>query len=700
MNGSVRLLWLVTVLTALGVASAAYAQMASGGLFGGGGTEENLVSLTGQFTAAGAGQPAKLLLTATIKDGWYIYSITQAAGGPVTSRIKLDPSQQFRVTGDFQTLTPPEKHAEPVFDNLTIEKHHKVASWSAPIELAAGVDPAQLKITGRLFAQVCDPNNCFPPRDFPFTASLAPDAAAPSAVLPVATTGVKPAGAATVLAKPADQVRTISVEQQAGGSDLRALTVVVPSAQSATFNPGALVVEENEDIQHTSTALAMAMGFLGGLILNLMPCVLPVIGLKILSFIEQSGQSRQQTLKLNLWYSLGLLAVFVLLASLAVFAGLGWGQLFHFVGFNIALAAVIFVMGLSFLGVWEIPIPGFVGRGKTLELSQREGAAGAFAKGVLTTVLATPCSAPFLATTLTWAVVQPWPKTYAVFIAMGLGMASPYLLIGAFPRLIRFLPKPGQWMETFQQVMGFVLMGTVVFLLTFMDLTYVVPTVALLFGLWAACWWIGRMPVTADTAAKTRRWLEAIALVGAVWLIAFPGLDKIIPSRFAFGLHGKMQEYFQQAVEQAIAQQNLRAGVAPGTPGAGKAAETTSQYALPWKPFTRNALETTLAAQHSVLVDFTANWCLTCKTLEAAVLNTAEVRQAIDANGVITLRADWTQPRPEVTEMLELLGSKQVPVLAIFPAADPNHPIVLRGGYTRQTVLEALNKAGTAKTKL
>ena len=224
-------------------------------------------------------------------------------------------------------------------------------------------------------------------------------------------------------------------------------------------------------------------GFVGGLLLNFMPCVLPVIGLKLLSFLEQAGHSRRHALALNIWFSLGLIFVFVVLATLAVTLGFGWGQQFSFNGFNIALAAVVFTMGLSFLGVWDVPIPGFIGRGKAAELGAKEGALGAFAKGVLTTLLATPCSAPFLAPALTWAVIQPPAKTYAVFVAVGLGMASPYLLVGAFPRLIAFLPKPGEWMDTFKQIMGFVLLATVVFILTFLAWPLVVPTVGFLFAL-------------------------------------------------------------------------------------------------------------------------------------------------------------------------------------------------------------------------
>ena len=236
-----------------------------------------------------------------------------------------------------------------------------------------------------------------------------------------------------------------------------------------------------------------------------MPCVLPVIGLKIMSFVQQAGEHRARVFSLNVWYSLGMLSIFWLLATMASAASLGlsdeslgWGEQFNYDRFTIPLLSVVFVMGLSFIGVWEIPIPGFMASGKAGDLAQREGLGGAFFKGVLTTVLATPCSGPGLATALTWSATKPPALVYLVFTAMGLGMAMPYLLIGAFPRLVRFIPKPGAWMETFKQFMGFVLMGTVVYMFTLIDQKYFVPTLALIFALWAACWWIGRTPITAS----------------------------------------------------------------------------------------------------------------------------------------------------------------------------------------------------------
>lgn len=552
--------------------------------------------MTGQFTAPEGGKPGRLFLTANIKPDWHIYSITQPEGGPVRTKITLKPSDQYRLAGPFQAASAPEKKKEAVFGDVVVESHYGQIVWFAPVEFAPGVNPASVKIEGSVLAQPCDANSCLPPQNFTFAASLGPGLELPEL------------------------------------GDQKPSVVLTTTEQSST-----------------SLWVAILTGFVGGLILNIMPCVLPVIGLKIFSFVEQAGHSRRQALMLNVWFSLGLLAVFFLLGTLAVVWGFGWGQLFHYKGFNIGLAAVVFAMGLSFLGIWEIPIPGFVGGRGANDLMAQEGAVGAFAKGVLTTLLATPCSAPFLGTALAFMVAQPPAIIYAVFMAIGLGMASPYLLIGAFPALIRFLPRPGAWMETFKQVMGFVLLGTVVFLLTFIEQAYVVPTVGLLFGLWAACWWIGRTPLTADLGDKMRAWAGAVTFAGVVWIVMFGGW-----------FHGGKDE-------------------------------------LPWKPFSQTTFEALTQSNKTVLVDFTADWCLTCKTMEALVLNTSEIRQAIASNKVETLKADWTHGDEQVTAMLEALGSKQVPVLAIFPAGKASEPIVLRGGYTKQTVLDALAKAGPSR---
>lgn len=605
----------------------------SGGLFPAAGEQEPVVSVTAQVIAPTPEQPAGLFIRAQIKPGWHIYSLSQPSGGPVRSRIDLNLPDGVEAAAARRVYPQPQRKPEPAFDNLMVESHYETVTWYVPLKPTPGANPDWLGITGELTAQPCDANGCLAPQPFLFSAVRSDQAP----LSPDSMTVVSP-----------------------------------PPAEVKGFDPDSLEIAANEQIKRTSMALMIALAFVGGMLLNLMPCVLPVIGLKVLSFVEQAGHSRRQALMLNVWYSLGLMSVFLILATLA--AGpekIGWGQLFQNNGFNISLAAVVFVMALSFLGVWEIPIPGFVGSGKVGGLAQKEGIAGAFSKGVITTILATPCTGPFMASALTWTVGQPPVRIYAVFVSIGLGMASPYLLIGAFPELVRFLPKPGAWMETFKQIMGFVLLGTVVYIFTFIHWPYVVPTIGLLFGLWGSCWWINRAPPTAQFALKARAWLEALTFAVVIWIVLFPGIDEILPGQYSFGgLYDVMQGRYD-----------------PGT----------GEDDLPWQPFSRPAFEQLTAERKTILIDFTADWCMTCKTLEKFVLNTPEVRRWVDENGVVTLHADWTHREPEVTAMLELLGSKQVPVLAIFPAESPNRPMIFRGGYTQQTLLEALREAGPSQ---
>ena len=249
----------------------------------------------------------------------------------------------------------------------------------------------------------------------------------------------------------------------------------------------------------------------------------------------------------------------------------------------------MFAFALSFLGVWEIPIPGFVGSGKAGELAAQEGPAGAFSKGMLTTVLATPCSGPLLVPALAWAVAQPATIAYSAFACVGLGMASPYLVIGAFPQLIRFLPKPGAWMETLKQIMGFVLLGTVVFLLTFIAIPYVVPTLAFLIGLWAACWWIGRTPLTESLDKKLSAWIGAAAFAALIGFFSFGWLDGVMNSRF------------QRAVDRELIQRNQEIDTLASQ-------EVSDGDELPWQLYTPALLEKLTAEQKTVLVDFTADW--------------------------------------------------------------------------------------------
>ena len=328
-----------------------------------------------------------------------------------------------------------------------------------------------------------------------------------------------------------------------------------------------------------------------------MPCVLPVIGLKIMAFVEQAGAKRSKVFLLNFWYAVGMMAVFLIFATLIAAKDLGWseqqfgwGQQSQFPAYTITVTAVIFVMALSFLGVWEIPVPGFVGTSKAAQYSERkEGYSAAFLKGVITTLVAIPCTAPALSTALVWCANKPAVLIYTVFSAMGMGMAIPYLVIGLFPQLISFLPKPGMWMETFKQFLGFLLLGTVVFFLSFLEAYLVVPTVAFMIGLWMACWLIGLIPLTAPSSKKWTMRTTAVAIAVGAGYFSFTQFDDIMASRF------------DRAVERALFE---RGG--DGTTLVSRAKKSKDE--LPWEPFSEKRLSDELAKGNTVMVDFTADW--------------------------------------------------------------------------------------------
>lgn len=633
------------------------------------------------FTAPGPDHVAQLFIVATLPPGVHTYSITQPPGGPLPTRIKVFPSQDVPFLGKFQSVGLPQiERDEDAFPGLALESHSGTVKWVAPIQLASGVKPETVKIEGKINVQLCDAKGCAQPKDYAFSATLRPDvqavvaavpnvakvipvspppSASTSPSLPLVSPTVTTNSAAPAAVQPA-QSRAAKAREQI---NWRRFTTIAALRDLVGLDFDLEQIRANVHGIDAGLSIggAIFFGFLGGLILNVMPCVLPVIGLKILSFVEQAGHNRQKAFMLNVWYSAGLLAVFFILASLAVGPQrLGWGQLFSETWFTITLTAVVFVMALSFMGVWEVPLPTFLGSGKTGELAAQEGAVGAFFKGALTTLLATPCSAPFLAPALVWATAQPAWLTYVVFLSTGLGMASPYLLVGAFPELLRFLPKAGPWMETFKQFMGFVLVGTVVYLLTILEPYNVVPTVGLLFGLWFTCWWVGRLSPVVDLGVKLRAWCQGAAFCCAVWIVMFPGINNKTLGPYSFpGLSSIMQERLGLDEQEED----------DGPP---------------------------LTGPKTVLVDFTADWCLTCKQYEARVMRTAPVVEAIQRLGVVTLKADWShrEKSVEVTRMLDMLGSRQIPVIAIFSAKDPNHPSVFRGGYTQKELLDALDKAG------
>lgn len=393
----------------------------------------------------------------------------------------------------------------------------------------------------------------------------------------------------------------------------------------------------------------LLLAFLAGMILNVMPCVLPVISIKVLSFVQQAGEDRKRIFALGLSFAAGIVVVFAALATLAATAGLSWGEQFQSQGFLIVMIGIVFAFALSMFGLYELGVPAAVGAAAG---PPREGLADAFFKGMLATVLATPCSGPFLGSTLTWTLAQPPTIIYAIFLALGLGMAFPYVVLTANPAFLKWLPRPGAWMDTFKQAMGFVLLATVIYLMVSLRQDLLLFTSAFLLFVALGCWWWGRFATFDQSSARRLATLAvALGIIGLGSWISF----------------GPFRSLFTQGHEE---------------------------QAVAWEDFEPDRFEDLLAEGRSVFVDFTASWCPNCIWNERHVYDSAEALEKFAAKGVVRLRADMTYDSPR-TEMLErlrdALGARSIPFMALFPAGSPDTPHVRYDIVSKQDMLDLLD---------
>jgi suppressor for copper-sensitivity B len=577
-------------------------------------------------------------------EGWHLYrpadTAKTAVGQGKPTIVSSGTAATSSIVRASVTKVTPTTHAELV----------EAGAVDGPIvlELTLAAPAASAEPLGAVIGfQTCSDQTCDPPAAVRLTVS---PAAAGQAGGTIVFEGAKYSEAAKGVRPLATAVGPVATDP--GSAAPPAVPVMAAAPATATM-PAA-----SAPAASISLPLALLMGLAGGLLLNLMPCVLPVLGLKLMSFAQQSGRDRREVFQMNLWYCAGVFAVFFALATASVAANIGlgranlaWGEQFTSAGFNIAMIAVVFAFALSFLGIWELPIPGFIGE-KAGHVQSQEGPVGSFLKGVLSTVLATPCSGPFLGPVFGFTLTQPTVVTYAVFGAIATGMCLPYVLVGLMPGLAKLLPKPGAWMATFKELLGFVMLGTVVYLFTILHHEWFVPTLALLVGIWAACWWVGKGQETTGTVGFGR-WVQATATAALVGWGAFTLL-------------------------------------APG------------ESVIQWEqPFSRDRIAELRRSGATVMVDFSADWCPTCKFNLAYAIETDRVKSAIERNRVVPVLADWTDGSNEIKVALESLQSRSIPVLAIYPAATAGgecpEPIVLRDLITEAQVLEALEKAGPSK---
>ena len=404
-----------------------------------------------------------------------------------------------------------------------------------------------------------------------------------------------------------------------------------------------------------SLPILLLLAFAGGLLLNLMPCVFPVLSIKILGFAKQADENAQSIKQHGFVFALGVILSFLLLAGLllglrAAGSQIGWGFQLQSPLFVAGMAMLFFAIGLNLLGVFEVP--GFSMGGAAANASgsyQRS-----FFDGVLATLIATPCTAPFMGAALGAAVVMPTFQALLIFAMLGIGMAAPYVVLSLIPALIQRLPKPGPWMETLKQVLAFPMIATTIWLVwVFGNQTNIDGTALLLLGLLMlglTLWILGRWPAI-QVSPKVKMISRTLALV--------------------FFLMSLGSVYTGSAN-----QPNELSGVEYNASG--------------WQPYSSDLISQLTSAGQPVFIDFTATWCLTCQVNKRTTLNNENVLAAFEQKGVALFQADWTNEDPEITAALTALGRSGVPVYVLYDGSNKD-PILLPEILTEAIVIDALS---------
>ncbi len=607
----------------------------------------------------------------------YAYSPTDSTIGYKSTQIALGEETPW-LAGQAKTQNPIVKKA--LIDGFPPVLYHKgETTWKFTVQVPIDAVPGKYPLVGYIGYQTCTDTTCDRPSAAMFEGVVQVGEKEKDESVPFAFSAAK-------YSKAAERAKITHAEVQDAKGDGANIMMAPPTPDEPEENvavapPAPLGNEIKWMVRNPPEAASLGwiivLSFIGGAILNLMPCVLPVVGLKILSFVNQAGKHRAQVFMLNLIYSLGVIFVFMVLAvvssSLNLIVGsmgaaegaaaggadgLAWGQWSGDWRYILAMIILVYTMGLSMLGVWELTMPSFLGSGGVANASNKSGYGGAFFKGIVTTLLSTPCSGPFLGPVFGYTISQDTYVTFIVFGSIGLGMASPYLIIGMNPRLIAFLPKPGNWMVAFKQLMGFVMMLTVVYLMYTMPDEYVVPTLTLLVGLGAGCWMLGQVHTLEHKSSKIATTIGAFVVAIGIGFFSYTNLIE------------------SDAHEGSIA---------------------WDTYAEERWPALENDIYARQQAGETVMVDFTADWCPTCKVNYYTAINTDGVGEVVNEHGIVPMLVDWTNTThdnsPQVQKFINKLGSNSIPLLAIFPGGKAGEAYVLSDLLSESKVIEFLNAA-------
>jgi thiol:disulfide interchange protein DsbD len=583
------------------------------------------------------------VLTLVSAPGWHAYAVGPAESG--------QSAQASLTAGNTQALVffPP---GVPTPDALEPDKTVLVYEGRTPIFVpltdAMLAAPA---LTGRVKVFSCSATSCWPSNlevNVPLakaadTAALPPAESAPWWPVFSALRSAALAMPAAVCPEPAHP----GLPRAASQAVAPAPEAAAPAASRQGFPDNLTPRSFTPALEVSSLLKAASLAFLAGFILNFMPCVLPVVSLKLSGLLALCGEEgrveRRRILREhNFFFALGILIYFVVLSLLLGGLGMAWGEMFQSPQLAIVVTAVLFALSLSLFGVFHLPVVDLKissgGRGHTRR--------GAFLTGMLTTLLATPCSGPFLGGVLAWTLLQPLLVVTTVFCAIGLGMASPYGVLAIWPRLVRLLPRPGAWMHGLEKAMAFILAATCLYFLALLPPQRLLP-----------------------------------ALV-ALWATA---LGAYLFGHGATLSHGPLRRAGAAVAALVVAGGGLAFALTYAPP-----AETG------WVPYTPEALERHMG-KDNVVLDFTADWCPTCKLLERTVLTPSRVAQWAPRHRTVFMRVDLTRQTPPAMALLRALGSQSIPVVAFFPAGEKaGSPLVLRDLFTVGQFEQAMDQAFAA----
>lgn len=690
------------------------------------------VSLLFSHATAKPGETVTAALRLVSEPGWHTYWRNAGDAGVATSiQWQLPPGL---APGSIQWPVP----EKLVISKLTDYVYENEILLLIPISVSRGAKSGPARIMGAVEWLECNDKNCFPASGNvtnSFTvgldSQLSPDAALIEAWrkrLPTVDPSLKLSGKWEVI-DPSSRKLLIewapktppqnpdfypfedSAAVEAGTEVLEASSNVVRLAKQVKSSNGmwpaevlGIVVDGNGDARRgyearfsvpplagdatakvkpiqaggssapSSILAILVFALLGGIILNVMPCVLPVIALKILGFVNQSREEPRKIRELGLIYMLGVMASFLALAGVILGArkaagDVNWGMQMQNPYFVVAMLVLVTIVALNLWGVFEITLPGQA-LGAAGELASREGRSGAFYNGVLATLLATPCTGPFLGAATGAVLTRPSYEVILTFLTIGFGLALPYVLLSWNPRWLKLLPKPGAWMEKFKVAMGFPMAATAIWLWSFGGRHFGKSG-----GLWLgiflvfvalALWIYGDF---VQRGLRHRGFAMGVALV-------------ILGFGYFYTLEAKL---------------NWRRLQLPTSSGDEIANEPGG---VQWKRWSHEAVAKARSEGHPVLVDFTADWCFTCQVNKANAIEVESVKAKLDEIGAVALIADFTLKDPMIGAEIRRFDRAGVPLVVVYPADPAADPIMLPDGlFSAGTMLETLERAAAAGKK-